>query len=147
MKDSGIVSRGAMSKGMDLERTLQEMLVPVFGAETPDAIGLDAALVDDLGADSLDFVEISCLVEHEFKVVLKTNAMISQAFGIGPEALFSDGNLTAQGAELIRARLGGAPERFRGGMAKVRVFSALTVRDLAVIIRAGLARESSRVPG
>jgi len=132
---------------MDLVEALRSLLLPVFGMARTEEIPADAALVADLGADSLDFVEISCLVEREFNVVIKTNAMISQAFGIDPETLFTDGLLTDEGERLVRARLGGPPERFHAGMAKAQLLSALTVRDLARIIEASLPAQTADVQG
>ena len=37
-------------------------------ALSPEEVGPDASLVDELGADSLDFVELMYLMEHEFGV-------------------------------------------------------------------------------
>lgn len=132
---------------MQVLEPLRTILLPVFGMTKTEEISPDATLVTDLGADSLDFIEISCLVEREFKVVIKTNAMISQAFGIDPEALFVDGLLTDEGERLVRAHLGGPPERFRAGMAKAQLFSVLTVRDLARIIAASLPAQTADVQG
>jgi acyl carrier protein len=53
-----------------IEKRLQEMFLPVFGLTSTDEIPVEAALVTDIGADSLDFVEIIYLIEREFRVVI-----------------------------------------------------------------------------
>lgn len=46
---------------------LTELLAEQFSVE-PDTISMDTAFEDDLGADSLDIVELSMALEEEFGV-------------------------------------------------------------------------------
>ena len=46
---------------------LTELLSEQFSVE-PDSITMDTAFVDDLGADSVDLVELSMALEEEFGV-------------------------------------------------------------------------------
>jgi acyl carrier protein len=119
----------------DIENKLAAMLVPVLGANSSDEIRPELSLVDDLGAESLDFVEITYLVKKEFKVELKVGAIVSGAASANPEELFIDGALTEAGAETISQKLPSGAKRFTAGMTKADIFSALTVADLATIIR------------
>lgn len=119
----------------DIEKKLAAMLVPVLGANSADEIRPELSLVDDLGAESLDFVEITYLVKKEFKVELKVGAIVSGAASANPEELFIDGALTEAGAETISQKLPSVTKRFTAGMTKADIFSALTVADLATIIR------------
>jgi acyl carrier protein len=118
---------------MEIENKLRELLVPVLGVESVAEISSGQALVNDLGADSIDFVEIIYLIEKNFGVILKTNEIILA--GANPEAIFMNGKLTKQGAELIGANLPESIGRYQEGMTKMDLFSALTVRDLAHIIQ------------
>lgn len=118
----------------DIEKKLAVMLVPVLGANSADEIKPELSLVDDLGAESLDFVEITYLVKKEFGVELKISAIISGAAGVNPEELFLDGALTEAGAGTINKKMPGRAKPFAAGMTKADIFSALTVGDLAVII-------------
>ena len=127
---------------MEVETKLREMLVPVLGLEGPHEVIMDKSLVRDLGADSIDFVEIVYLIEKNFGVVLKTGEIV--AAGVSPEELFSDDRLTERGAELIAANLGEGKSRYRAGMTKVELFSALTVRDLATVIALKLGERENR---
>ncbi len=117
---------------MSTVQKLRELLVPVLGADSAEEIKPEQALVKDLGADSIDFVEIIYLIEQNFGVVLKTSELI--AGGVNPESLFVDGRLTAEGAALINKNFTGTETPYKEGMTKVELFSAVTVQNLADII-------------
>ncbi len=120
---------------MDIENKLREMLLPVLGLNSIDEIKPEYALVRDLGADSIDFVEIIYHIEQNFGVVLKTNEIFSAGAGADAASMFSDGKLTKQGEELIGANLKESNGRYRVGMNKMELFSTLSVGDLAQIIQ------------
>ena len=61
--------------------------------------------------------------------------IVSGAASANPEELFIDGALTEAGAATISRKLPSGAERFSAGMTKADIFSALTVADLAAIIR------------
>ena len=55
----------------DIEKRLMENLVPILGLDSIQDIRPDSALVRDLGAESIDFVEILYMIENEFGVKIK----------------------------------------------------------------------------
>ncbi|MCP5103816.1 MAG: hypothetical protein GY950_10580 [bacterium] len=118
---------------MKVETKLRELLLPVLGLDSIDEVPPDVSLVEDLDADSIDFVEILYVVEQNFGVVLKTDEIV--VAGIDSKIIFQDGRLTKKGAELIGTNLPAASGRYKEGMTKIELFSALTVNDLAHIIK------------
>ena len=52
---------------MSLEEKVKEIIVEQLGVE-PSAVTTDAKFVDDLGADSLDTVELVMALEEEFSL-------------------------------------------------------------------------------
>jgi len=118
----------------ELVDRLRALLVPVLGRSGVGEILPEHSLVRDLGADSMDFVEIIFLVERNFGVVLKTGEIITGGTGMKPEDLFVDGKLTGPGAELLRTRLAGKAGEIKEGLTRVDLFAMLTVGDLAGII-------------
>jgi len=118
---------------MDFEIRLRELLVPVLGCSGIEEIVPDVSMVDELDADSIDFVEIIYLVEQEFGVVLKTDQLLTG--GVKAGSMFEDGLLTLEGAAVIGSNLPDSGGRYKVGMSKMQLFSALTVLDLARIIR------------
>ena len=118
-----------------MDEKLREILARVFNLESPGSIRMTDSLIGDLGADSLDFVEILHLVERNFGVVIRTSEILSGGSGLPEKELFVDGALTPKGVEALRAAFAGKRDAFREGMTKVDLFSLLTVGDLAAIIR------------
>jgi acyl carrier protein len=50
--------------------TVKNIIVENLGCEA-DAVVMDASLIDDLGADSLDAVELSMALEDEFDIEIE----------------------------------------------------------------------------
>lgn len=129
---------------MNIESQLRQTLLPVFGFLSVDQIPETASLVRDLGADSLDFVEIVYLIERDFGVALKTTELVFSGTAVPMDTLFAEGRLTEEGAALLQGKLPESNGRFRAGMTKVDLFQSLSVRDLADIIR--LRRREKGLP-
>jgi acyl carrier protein len=125
---------------MDTETRVRQMLLPVFNLSSIDNIKPESSLVKDLGAESLDFVQIIYLVEREFGVVLQPDQIMSGAASENPELMFVDGKLTADAAALLNERFPGHAEPFAEGMTKMTIYQAITVRDLAMAIEARITR-------
>jgi acyl carrier protein len=120
------------------------MLLPVFNLPTIEGIKPEASLVNDLGAESLDFVQIIYLIEREFGVVLKPDEVMSGAIAGSSASMFRDGKLTEEGAALLNKQFPGHTEPFAGGMTKRTIYLSITVRDLAAAIEARIQRGESR---
>ncbi len=92
-------------------------------AETmADALGrdvaemtLDASLIDDLGAESIDFLDIVFRLERAFKVKIPRGKLVEDARGPLTEAEFEKGGVvTDAGLDRLRTFLSEVPaERFK----------------------------------
>lgn len=51
----------------DIFKTMQDLIAEQFAIDA-DEISMDSSLVDDLGADSVDLVELVMAMEEEFNV-------------------------------------------------------------------------------
>ena len=51
----------------EIFKTMQDLIAEQFAIDT-DEIGTDSSFVDDLGADSVDLVELVMAMEEEFDV-------------------------------------------------------------------------------
>ncbi len=118
---------------MNIEEKLRELLIPVFGLNTIDEIQPEHSLVLDLGAESLDFVEIAYIVESHFGVALKTNEIMIGGANISPNSLFVDGRLNADGAATLNLNL--EQPKFHEGQTRRDLFESITVSDLANLIK------------
>lgn len=90
------------------DEELHERLAAVIAESLrvdPARVTPDASL-DDLGADSIDLVEITADLEHAFTVLMPEQTVLQLASDVGGSGVFErDGRLTALGAELLRARM------------------------------------------
>jgi acyl carrier protein len=129
---------------MGIEDRVREMLLPVFNLPSIEGIKPEASLVNDLGAESLDFVQIIYLVEREFGVVLKPDEIMSGAASDSSESMFRDGKLTEEAAALLNKQFPGHAEPFAEGMTKRTIYLSITVRDLGTAIEARIQRGDPR---
>lgn len=60
----------------EISEIVNEFLVEEFEIE-PSAITEDAHLINDLGIESLDFVDIVVIIEKEFKFKVKREEMVN----------------------------------------------------------------------
>ena len=51
----------------EIFKTMQDLIAEQFAIDT-DEIGMDSSFMDDLGADSVDLVELVMAMEEEFDV-------------------------------------------------------------------------------
>jgi acyl carrier protein len=116
----------------DINITQQEILAifPQVADMVADAIGCevakvkpDSSLIDDLGAESIDFVDILFRLQRLFKVKIPRGKIVEDARGSLSEAEFEKAGVVSEaGMERLRAFLSEVPaERFK---------SPLTVADI-----------------
>jgi len=117
-----------------VELRLREELLDVLGFDTIEEIPPDASLVDELGAESLDFVEALWVIEDTFGIVIKTNEILSGQVDASSVQLFEDDKLTQVGAEVLKEHAPHWADRLSTGLTKAAIFRLLTVHDLAVIV-------------
>jgi acyl carrier protein len=125
---------------MNIEEKLRELLIPVFGLTTIDEIQPQQSLVKDLGATSIDFVEISYIVESNFEVAIKTNELMIGGTSVNPDDIFVDGKLTSQGAEMLNNNMNA--NKFSEGQTRRELYESITVADLAHIIEVKKSQNS-----
>lgn len=61
---------------------LRELIAEQFTVN-PDSITMDTSFVDDLGADSLDLVELAMILEEEFGVQDTDDETLAQLLTVG----------------------------------------------------------------
>jgi len=81
---------------------VREILVNSLGVE-PEAVTPDARITDDLGAESIDYLDIAFQTEKAFGIPIKPNEML---LGESPDERYvRDGKITEAGLEELRRRL------------------------------------------
>ncbi len=125
---------------------LKPLLVEVLGIR-PESIEPKSLLVADLGAESIDLLDLSFRIEETFHVTIEANEIEREASQRLPGGAYEkDGRLTAEALTQIRAAL---PEldaaRLVTGLRKTDLPSLLTVQFFVrLILRKLSAKEGVR---
>jgi acyl carrier protein len=110
-----------------MEITKEEIaaIYPTVAATVADALGCEtdevtpqASLIEDLNAESIDFLDIVFRLERAFKIKIPRGKIVENARGDLPEAEFEQkGIVTEKGMAQLRAYLSEVPaERFKTPM-------------------------------
>ena len=131
---------------------------PKVAATMADALGcdlekvkLDASLIDDLSAESIDFLDIVFRLERTFKVKIPRGKIVEEARGDLSEAEFSKSGIVSDaGVERLRAFLSEVPsERFPAPLKLAdipRLFTSETFCKMVIRQQRSAAATSSKQP-
>ncbi len=122
---------------------LKPLLVEVLGV-TPEKIRPESVLVGDLGAESIDLLDLSFRIEETFNVTIESNEIECEASKRLPGGVFEkNGRLTDEALAEIRKAL---PELDRGklvsGLRKMDLPTLLTVEFFVKLIARKLTQKA-----
>ena len=101
-------------------------------AIVPEDIVPESKLVDDLGAESLDLVELMYMLEQEFDIRLSRDDLsLSAQLGISEDELHDNEVLTTRALELLRERFPKAKDMLTDGITRRHLAALLTVEEIA----------------
>lgn len=101
-------------------------------AIVPEDIVPESKLVDDLGAESLDLVELMYMLEQEFDIRLSRDDLsLTAQLGISEDELHDNEVLTARALELLRKRFPKAKDTLTDGITRKHLAALLTVEEIA----------------
>ena len=89
----------------DIFQKVQEVLEDALGVD-PDEVTPEATLTKDLGAESIDFLDITFKLEQEFGLKIQQGELFPDGSNQDPD-LVADGKLTPKAIEQLRGRLPG----------------------------------------
>src|SRR5215470_13450961 len=129
-----------------------EAIFPKVAETMADALGcdvekvkLDASLIDDLGAESIDFLDIVFRLERAFKVKIPRGKIIEEARGDLTEAQFDNGGVVSEaGMARLKAFLSEVPpERFKNPLPVADIPRLFTVETFCKMVLRQQAAENS----
>ena len=96
----------------------------------------DASLIDDLGAESIDFLDIVFRLERTFKVKIPRGKLVEEARGHLSEAEFEKGGVvTDAGVERLKSFLNEVPsERFNASLKVADIPRLFTIETFCKIV-------------
>ena len=115
---------------------LKPLVVEVTGAK-PEDVRPESVLVEDLGAESIDLLDLSFLIESKFEVPIQANEFEKKARAVIPGGVYEkEGFLTEEALAALREAL---PEvsaaRLSQGLRKADLPSLLTVSVFVHLIQ------------
>jgi len=117
-------------------------------ARPVEEIGPDSRLMTDLGAESLDLVELMYVMEAEFQIhINREDLNLSAQLGIPDEEIHRGEVLTPQALALLRERHPHAQELLKEGITRRHLASLLTVREVARAVGERVAKGAAASAG
>src|SRR5919199_5809623 len=93
-----------MSAGEDISARVAEVLVEALNVEE-DEIRPTATLQGDLGAESIDFLDIVFRLEREFGIKIPRGELFPESIFQGDPEFVKDGKVTEKGLSELREKM------------------------------------------
>ena len=108
-------------------------------ALSPDEVALDHYLTDDLGAESLDYLDVVFRLEEAFGIQITRGEMESAARGdMSDEEFAPEGVISDVGLQRLRELMPESADRIQPGLKPGRVLELFQVRTFVRIVTAKL---------
>jgi acyl carrier protein len=113
---------------------VREELVDALAVEESD-VTLEATLLGDLGAESIDLLDIVYRMEKTFEIKIDRGELVPEALTKDGSEFVSNGKLTAAGLEEIKKRIPYAKiDQFAANPLVQNIATVLTVHDLCYLV-------------
>ncbi len=114
---------------------LAETIADAIGCEV-DKVQLTSSLIDDLGAESIDFVDIVFRLQRQFKVKIPRGKIVEEARGSLSESEFEKGGVVSEaGVARLRSFLSEVPpERFKSPLNVADIPRLFTVETFCKLV-------------
>jgi acyl carrier protein len=114
---------------------MAETMADAIGCEV-EKVKLDSSLIDDLGAESIDFVDIVFRLQRQFKVKIPRGKIIEEARGSLSQAEFEKAGVVSEaGVARLRAFLSEVPpERFKSPLNVADIPRLFTVETFCKLV-------------
>ena len=127
-----------MATKEEIFSAIQDVLVESLAVDE-DEVTPEATLVDDLGAESIDLLEIVFNLEKKFDIKIDRSELIPEDILTDPKYVV-DGKLTPAGLEVVAQRLPNANlDELKRNPLVQNISKILTVQDLCRIVEQKVA--------
>ena len=128
------------------EQQIYDKLLPLITEITgarPEQIAMQSNLVQDLGAESIDLLDLSFLIEESFGVGIDSDEFEQQAkLSMNGGEYARDGVLTDEAIEQLKQKLPEIPpEQFHPGLKKVEIPGLLNIAVFVHLIQRKLDKK------
>jgi acyl carrier protein len=132
--------------GTEIFKKLLPLVQEITGAKQNN-IKMESNLMEDLGAESIDLLDLSFLIEETFGITIEADEFERQASKCIPRGKYEqDGFLTAEAIEQLKRALPEVPpEKLHTGLKKIELPSVLNVAVFVHIIQRKLSEKQQEV--
>lgn len=131
-----------MATKEEIFTTVADVLVESLAVEKEE-VSQESTLVDDLGAESIDLLEIVFNLEKKFDVKIDRSELIPEDLFTNPEYVV-EGKLTSAGLAVLQERLPNSNlEAFKANPLVQNISKILTVQDLCDVVEQKLEKKSA----
>lgn len=124
-----------MNEQDDVEKGVREIVAEAMTIDV-GTVKLDSNLMDDLGAESLDFLDIVFKVEQRFKIQITRGEMESAARGdMSPDEFAPKGVISQRGLERLRELMPEAAPRITEGLRPGQILTLFSVQTFVNIVK------------
>ena len=93
-----------MASSEEILETVRETLVDALGVDD-DEVTPEASLIGDLGAESIDFLDIVFRLEKNFDIKIPRGELFPENLAAADSGFVADGMITPAGIEQLRAKM------------------------------------------
>ncbi len=112
-------------------------------AVPPESVRLESNLMADLGADSLDFLDVVFKLEQAFDIQITRGEMERAARGDMTDDEFApNGVISEKGLARLRELLPEAGDRIQPGLKPARILSLFSVQTFVNLVRGKMSGQS-----
>lgn len=113
-----------------------------------EEVSLNSRLISDLGAESIDFLDLVFQLEKEFSIKIPRGQLEKNARGDLAEDEFEKGGvLTAQGMEALKSYLSEIPaEHFKANLKVNEIPTLFTVETFCKLVVAAVSEQTCETP-
>jgi acyl carrier protein len=133
-----------MSESEDkaLEQRVREIVAEAV-AKSPEAVKLESNVMGDLGAESLDFLDIVFRLERAFEIQITRGEMERAARGDMSEDEFAPGGVISEkGLARLRELMPEAGTRIQPGLRPTQILTLFTVQTFVNLVQGKKAGKS-----
>ena len=125
-----------LTEDADLEERVRLLVAEALGLDQ-SAVTLDASLTEELGADSLAFLDLVFKIERAFGIQITRGEIERTARGDMTDDAFAPGGVISEaGLARVRALMPEAAARITPGLRPVQILTLFSTRTFVSIVRA-----------
>ena len=127
----------------EVAQRVRELVADALARDVSE-VSIDSVLMSDLGAESLDFLDLVFKLEHEFHIQITRGEMERAARGDMSEEEFAPGGFISEaGLERLRQLMPEATARIKPGLRPGQVLSLFSVQTFVNLVHAKMTSAST----